>query len=117
MQVICDSQGRFIDVECKWSGRVHDAKAFANSTACKKLQSAKINQTSLNLLPGHDTLPNYIIGDLAYPLTPYCMKEYQTCVENRQVDFNNLLISARNQIVRAFGRLKARWMVLTKTVD
>ena len=45
------------------------------------------------------------------------MKEYQTCVENKQVAFNNLLGSARNQIESVFPRLKSRWRVLTKTVD
>ena len=45
------------------------------------------------------------------------MKEYQTCVENKQVAFNNLLRSARNQIESVFPRLKSRWRVLTKTVD
>ena len=45
------------------------------------------------------------------------MKEYQTCVENMQVVFNNLLRSTRNQVECAFERLTARWRVLTKTVD
>ena len=45
------------------------------------------------------------------------MKEYQTCVENMQVVFNNLLKSTRNQVECAFERLTARWRVLTKTVD
>ena len=71
VQSVCDSQGRFIDVACKWAGLVHDAKVFPNSTICKKLQPGKTNQTSLNLLPGYDTLPNYIIEDPTYPLTPY----------------------------------------------
>ena len=55
----------------------------------RKLPSGKINQASLSLLPGYDTLPNYIIGDPAYSLTPYCMKQYKTCVENRQIIFSN----------------------------
>ena len=39
-----------------------------------------------------------MIGDHAHPLILYCMKEYQTCLENKQVVFNNLLRSARNKI-------------------
>ena len=88
-----------------------NAKVFANSTVCKKLRSGEINQIFLNLMPGYDTLPNYIIGDLAYPLAPYCMKECQTRVGNKQVVFNNLLRIVRNQTECPFGR------VLTKTVD
>ena len=42
------------------------------------------------------------------------MKEYQTCVENKQVFFDNSLRNARNQIEFAFRRLKARWRVLIK---
>lgn len=45
------------------------------------------------------------------------MKEYQSCTSNGQVLFNNMLRSARNQIERAFGRLKARWGFLSRKVD
>ena len=45
------------------------------------------------------------------------MKEYDTCTSNEQVVFNNMLRSARNQIECAFGRLKARWSILTTKVD
>ena len=45
------------------------------------------------------------------------MEEYHTCVKNNQVVFNNLLRSARSQIKYDFERVKARWSVLTETVD
>ena len=71
----------------------------------------------LVLTPGTEKIPNYLISDPAYPLTPFCMKEYATCAANEEVIFNALLHSARNQIESAFGWLKARWSVLTKKLD
>ena len=117
IQAVCDSNGSFMDVECKWPGSVHDAKVFANSSICKNLNNGQLPITHLTVLPGHNPVPNYLIGDPAYPLTQFCLKEYQTCSNNGEVIFNNMLRSARNQVECAFGRLKARWRFLTRQVD
>ena len=108
-QAVCDSRGRFIEVECKLPGSVHDAKVFANSAISKNLRNNLFPITYSTLLPGQDPIPNYLIGDPAYPLTPYFIKEYQSCSSNSKFIFNNLLGSARNQVECSFGRLKARW--------
>ena len=34
-----------------------------------------------------------------------------------EVIFNSMLRSARNQVECAFGRLKARWAILTRKID
>ena len=117
VQAVCDFRGIFMDVDCRRPGSLHDAKTFANSKVRKNMSSNKIPITYHTLLPGRSKVPNYLIGDPAYPLTPYCMKEYTSCNTNAQVIFNNMLRSARNQVECAFGRLKARWSILTKPID
>ena len=117
IQTICDSKGYFMDVECKWPGSVHDAKMFANSSINHKMKTGQLLKTFITLLPGYEAIPNYLIGDPAYPLTPFCMKEYQSWVTNEEAVFNNMLRSARNQVECAFGRLKVRWGFLTRKVD
>ena len=115
MQAVCDYRGYFIDVECMWPGSVHDAMVFANSGINHKLRNNKL-PTVYQSIQGVK-IPNYLIGDPAYPLTPICMKEFESCTSNEQVIFNSMLRSARNPIECAFGRLKARWGVLTRKVD
>ena len=113
----CDYHGLFLDVECRWSGGVHDAKIFANSVINKKLQNSQLPKAYLCILPAMSPLPNYIIGDPAYHLTPFCIKELDTRSSNAEVIFNNLLRSARNPVECTFGRLKARWFILTLKMD
>ena len=117
VQAVCDYKGSFMDVECRWPGSAHDAKVFANSSIHAKLRSNKLPSTFQTPVPGSVKIPNYLIGDPAYPLLPFCMKEYDACTSNEQVIFNNTLRSARNQIECAFGRLKARWSILTTKMD
>ena len=77
-----------MDVECRWPDSVHDAKMFANSSVNCKLRDEQLPKTFQTIIPGSDKIPNYLVGDPAYPLTPYCMKEYETCNKNAQVVFN-----------------------------
>lgn len=117
VQAVCDSKGYFLDVECMWPGSVHDAKVFPNSGINKKLRDGELPVIWQTLTNKSTKIPNYLIADPAYPLTTYCIKEYDSCSTNEQVIFNTMLRSARNQVECAFGRLKARWALLTKTVD
>ncbi|XP_046858633.1 protein ALP1-like [Xenia sp. Carnegie-2017] len=82
VQAVCDSNGLFMDVDCRWPGSVHDAKVFSNSFINNELKLGRLPQTFTHVLPGHDKIPNYLIGDPAYPLTPNCIKEYQSCLSN-----------------------------------
>ena len=100
-----------------WPGSVHDAKVFANSSINKKLSKGQLPSIFLQLLPGRLRVGSYLLGDPAYPLVPYCLKEYESCSTNAQVIFNSLLWSGRNPGECAFGRLKNRWGFLTHPND
>lgn len=93
----------------KWPGSVHDGRVFTNSRVNRLLKEEKIPMLFREHLPGCDKVPVTLLGDPAYPLLPYCMKEYPHARTNEEVIFNNMLRSARNPIECAFGRLKARW--------
>ena len=111
VQGICDHRGVFMNVDIRWPGSVNDAKVFSNSTVNHALRENLLPQGYRQLLSGTDKVPPIILGDPAYPLLPYCMKEFASTHNNGQVVFNNLLRNARNKIERAFGRLKMRWQI------
>ena len=96
VQALCDSQGIFMDVDCRWPGSLHDANVFSKSSLNRKMNTNEVPTMFHTLIEGCPEVPNYVIGDPVYPLTPYCMKEFSNCVNNEQVVFNNLLRGARN---------------------
>ena len=75
VQSVCNSRGLSMDVDCRWPESVLDAKVFCNSRINKRFQKDKIAITYQQTLPGCPKVGNYQIGDSAYSLTPYCMRE------------------------------------------
>ena len=116
VQALCDYHCCFMDVVVKWPGSVHDARMFANSRLNHLLKHELIPPCRRKILDGD--VPVFIIGDPAYPLMPYLMKEYAGGGTNRQEQyFGYRLCSARNVIECAFGRLKARFGCLRRAMD
>ena len=111
---MCDHKGQFIDVDIRWPGATHDANVFAYSSINAILQKRAQPFITKTLLPGRDKVGVLLLGDPAYPLLPYIMKEYANCTSDAQIIFNQMLRDARNSVECAYGRLKARWQVLTK---
>ena len=116
VQALCDYRCCFMDVIVKWPGSVHDARMFANSRLNHLLKNGIIPPCRGKILD--EEVPVFIIGDPAYPLMPYLMKEYAGGGTNSQEQyFGYRLCSARNVIECSFGRLKARFGCLRRAMD
>lgn len=97
LQVICDSDLKFLDIYTGWPGSVHDARVFRNSPVA----------TLIAQLP-HEY---HVLGDSAYPLSqsmivPFRDDGHLSAMKKR---FNRIHSSTRVDVERAIGLLKTKF--------
>ena len=99
-QCVCDADGCFTDVVCRWPGATHDATIFENSRLCHRLETNELN--------------GILLGDSAYPCCKYLLTPVLNPTSNAEKRYNADHVRTRNVIERTFGQWKQRFRCLKK---
>ena len=93
IQAVVDSEYLFRDINVGWPGSVHDARVYANSQFYQKVVEGNLLTGHSKIISGTD-VPLYIIGDSAYPQSPFLMKpfEYNTTLSSDVKSYNYRLL-------------------------
>ena len=116
---LCDAYGKFIVVDIGAPGRRSDGGIFRESEFGKKLFSKQINLPEpCKLGESGPTVPYFIVGDEAFPLTEFLLKPFPRRVKlsTRQKIYNYRICRGRRMIECAFGMLAQRFRIFRKPI-
>ena len=117
IQAVVNGQKLFLDFACGYPGSMHDARVLRRSAIFRGAEGGDILIAPTVNINGQEIGP-YLIGDSAYPLSPWLMKPYPEGTRDRdEIKFNKELSSARVKVECAFGLIKSRWRILQKRFD
>lgn len=118
IQAVVNGRKLFLDFACGFPGNMHDARVLRRSAIFRKAERGEILSAPTVHINGRHELRPYLVGDSAYPLSPWLMKPYPEGTRDRdEIKFNKELSSARVKVECAFGLLKSRRRVLQKCFD
>ena len=96
---------------------MHDGRVLRRSRIFTRAEGGEILTIPTENVSGRQIGP-YLVGDSAYPLSPWLMKPFPEGTRDRdEIKFNKQLSSARVKVESAFGVLKNRWRILMKRLD
>ena len=102
----------------KWPRSVHDARVFSNSSLNLLLRDKIIHPSSKVIVENEPSVHICLLGDPAYPLLPFIMKEFANGVRTPEEQFFGYRLSSTRMVIEfAFGCLKARFGCLRKDMN
>ncbi|KAJ1385876.1 Harbinger transposase-derived nuclease domain [Sesbania bispinosa] len=119
VQALVDSEGRFLDVSAGWPGTMKPETILLQSRIYHGVEESRelLQGQSYKLSDGR-LIPQYILGDSCFPLLPWLLTPYNRVNEEDSFSsaeraFNYAHSEAMGLVGDAFGRLRARWQLLS----
>ncbi|OUZ99453.1 Harbinger transposase-derived nuclease [Macleaya cordata] len=121
VQCLVDSEGRFLDVSAGWPGKMNPPTILRHTKLFSRGEHPKefLNGPSFEFRDGN-SIPQYVLGDSYCPLLPWLLTPYPISSKDDD-NSNNSSVQAFNSVHNrgmklvgtAFGRLRARWKLLS----
>ncbi|KVH93761.1 protein ALP1-like [Cynara cardunculus var. scolymus] len=135
VQALVDSEGRFLDVSAGWPNTMKPELVLRQSELFSAIEESReiLNGPSYELSDG-SSIPQYILGESCFPLLPWLITPFRKsdiddddndededddddiddgCLNSKQA-FNSVHNRGMELLDTAFGRLRARWRILSK---
>lgn len=96
IQAVVNGRKLFLDFACGFPGSMHDARVLRRSAIFRKAERGEILSAPTVHINGRHELRPYLVGDSAYPLSPWLMKPYPERVPEIAMKLN----STRNFLLR-----------------
>ena len=117
IQAVVNGKKHFLDFACGFPSSMHDGRVLRRSRIFARAERREILTIPTVNVAGQEIGP-YLVGNSAYPLSPWLMKPFPEGTRDRdEIKFNRQLSSARVKVQCAFGILKNRWRILMKRFD
>lgn len=112
IQGVVNGKMLFMDVAAGFPGSLHDTRVCRNSSLYERAENGDILTEPLHQI-GNVQIKPYLLGDSAYPISPWLQKPYPEGTRDPlERNFNKELSSARVKVECVFGILKGRWRIL-----
>nr|GEU79998.1 hypothetical protein [Tanacetum cinerariifolium] len=127
VQALVDSECRFLDVSAGWPSTTKPELVLRQSELFSSVEETRelLNGATYQLNDGTD-IPQYILGDSCFPLLPWLITPYKKPrldsddgggegdEGEMKEAFNSVHSRGMELVDTAFGRLRARWKILSK---
>lgn len=120
LMAIADADGLFTAIDVGDFGRNSDGGVFRKSVIGRLLKNKGLQlpcDTTLKFGDEETLFPYYLVGDQAFPLTPYLMRPYprKTLNDARRI-FNYRLSRGRKSVECAFGMLTSKFRIFERPI-